>query len=100
MAQKRKYEGIIWRKIKGKDVPFARVYWTDSAGRKRRTERQARTVSEARQFRLDILRELEQGPEAFEAAKLTFRELAEKFSEKKLVEPLYVGDTRVKGQRT
>ena len=96
----RKYEGVIWRKIKGKSIPFARVYWTDSAGRKRRTERKASTVSEARQFRLDILRELEQGPEMFEAASLTFRELAEKYQEKKLIEPLYVGDTRVKGQRT
>src|SRR5262245_46395709 len=96
----RKYEGVVWRKIKGRRVPYARVYWTDSAGRKRRTERQARTVSEARPFRLDILRELEQGPEAFEAATLVFRELAGKFEEKKLVEPLYVGDTRVKGQRT
>jgi len=96
----RKYEGVIWRKIKGKPTPFARVYWTDSAGRKRRTERKANTVSEARQFRLDIMRELENGPEVFEAAKLTFRELAEKFEEKKLVKPLYVGDTRVKGQRT
>src|SRR5262245_33012647 len=54
----RKYEGVIWRKYEGKRVPYARVYWTDSAGRKRRTERQARTVSEARQFRLDMLREL------------------------------------------
>lgn len=97
---KRKYEGVIWRKIKGKEVPFARVYWIDSAGQKRRTERQAKTVSEARQFRLDILKELEQGPEVFEAAKLTFRELAGKFEEKKLVEPIYVGDTRIKGQRT
>lgn len=96
----RKYEGVIWRKVKGKKTPFARVYWTDSAGRKRRTERQARTVSEARQFRLDILRELENGPEMFEAATLTFKELAEKFEEKKLVEPAYAGDTRIKGQRT
>lgn len=96
----RKYEGVIWRKIKGKLVPFARVNWRDSAGRKRRTERKARNVSEARQLRLDILRELEQGPEMFEAQALTFGELAAKFAEKKLVEPLYVGDTRVKGQRT
>lgn len=96
----KKYEGIIWRKIKGKKIPFARVCWTDSAGRKRRTERQARTVSEARQFRLDILKELESGPEVFEASTLTFRELAEKYEEKKLVEPVYVGDTRIKGQRS
>lgn len=96
----RKYEGVIWRKIKGKRTPFARVCWTDSAGRKRRTERQARTVSEARQHRIDIMRELENGPEVFEASKLTFRELAEKFAEKKLVEPSYVGDTRIKGQRS
>lgn len=100
MAEKRKYEGVIWRKIKGKRVPFARVYWTDSAGRKRRTERQARTVSEARQFRLDIMRELESGPEVFEASALTFRELAEKYEAKKLVEPVYAGDTRIKGQRS
>lgn len=97
---RRKYEGVIWRKIKGKRVPFARVYWTDSAGKKRRTERQARTVSEARQFRLDIMRELESGPEVFEAATLTFRELAEKYEAKKLIEPVYAGDTRIKGQRS
>lgn len=99
MQQRRKYEGVIWRKIKGKDVPFARVYWTDSAGCKRRTERKAQTVSEARQFRLDIMRELENGPEVFEARTVTFQELANKYAEKKLVEPLYAGDTRVKGQR-
>jgi hypothetical protein len=92
--------GVIWRKINGKRVPFARVYWTDSAGKRRRSERKARNVSEARQFRLDLLRELEEGPERLESAKLTFYQLAEHYKEKKLIEPLYAGDTRVKGQRT
>lgn len=100
MKPQRKHEGVIWRKSNGKFVPYARVYWTDSAGKKRRTERKARTVSEARDLRQQMLNELEAGPERLEAADLTFRELAAHFEEKKLVEPTYAGDTRIKGQRT
>lgn len=100
MAKRRSTPGTGWRKGRdGKMRPYARVTWVED-GKVRSKEVRARTITHARDLRAQMLQELKgYGPELLTADRLTFGELAEQYKQEKLVEPVYVGDTKIGGQR-
>lgn len=79
----------------------ARVTFTDETGKRRNVKRYCETKTEARQ-KLDALKlQLgDRGQNSIEGDKLKFCEVARRYSETKLIEPLYVGERKVAGMRS
>jgi integrase len=92
----------IWRKnAKGEYQRFARVQWTDERGKRRQKEKLAVSESHAKRLIKDMLRELEQhGPQAFDAEKMTFAELADYYEKHHLVPAQYIDGRKVDGLRS
>jgi integrase len=102
MGQKPKqHEGVVWRPNRDDPdaVPYARITWTEN-GKLRSKEKRARNVTDAKALRDKMLRDLRgHGSKILDAEKMTFAELAERYKEKFLVEPIYAGDVKIEGQR-
>jgi integrase len=80
---------------------YARVTITVSNGKRRNIKRTAETKGEARNLLNKLLAALEdKGVETIEQDKLTFRDLAEKYSEFKVKPAEYRGDIKVAGLRS
>jgi integrase len=79
----------------------ARLDFTDESGKRRIIRRYCATKTEANQKRLEILRSVEdRGEKAIEGDKLTFKTLAEKYKEVKLIPAQYVNKRKVAGLRS
>ncbi|MBK6799447.1 MAG: Arm DNA-binding domain-containing protein [Acidobacteria bacterium] len=66
----------------------ARVTYTDSSGKRRNVKKYCDTKTEAKRKCDSIISDLEsRGVRGFDANKMKFRELAERYSQNKLVEP-------------
>src|SRR5262245_6128875 len=78
----------------------ARLDWQDTNGRQRCRKRQVENKSAGRDLVKKWLRDLEeQGAEYLDAERITFKELAEKYQDVKLVEPVYRDGKKVAGLR-
>ncbi len=79
----------------------ARVTYTDPSGKRRNVKRYCLTRTDAKRECDRIIRELEErGKQSFDSTKMRFRELAEKYAEAKLIEPVYVNGRKVAGMRS
>lgn len=79
----------------------ARVTYTDEQGKRRDLRRTAETKPEASRALRRLLRNLDDhGGRIVDGARMTFNELADIYAERKLVEPVYKGETRVSGLRS
>jgi integrase len=79
----------------------ARVTYTDASGKRRNVKRYCQTKTDAKRECDRIIREIEErGPKNFDAGRMRFRELAEKYAEAKLIEPVYVDGRKVAGMRS
>ncbi len=75
--------------------------YTDASGKRRNVKRYCQTRTDAKRECDRIIREIEErGPKNFDAGRMRFRELAEKYAEAKLVEPVYVDGRKVAGMRS
>src|SRR5262245_38882222 len=86
---------------------YVRVAYTDSLGKRRELMRRARDRKHARELKKELVKELEQlesaeGNEraALDGAKLTFRELADRYKSARLIPARYVNDRKVAGLRS
>jgi integrase len=79
----------------------ARVTFTDEAGKRRNVKRYCETKTEARE-KLDVLKRdiKERGQQSVDGDKLRFRDVAERYEQTKLIEPVYVGEKKVAGMRS
>lgn len=77
---------------------FARIDYTDSAGKRRSKEKRVRTKTEGRTVISNFIRELEDhGPESLNAIRTTFNDLADHLEEHYLIPPEYVNGRKVAG---
>jgi integrase len=80
---------------------YARVTITISNGKRKNIKRTAETKGEARNLLNNLLAALEdKGVESIEQEKLTFQDLAEKYSEFKVKPAEYRGDIKISGLRS
>jgi integrase len=78
----------------------ARLEWTDDGGRTRCRRRQVENKTAGNSLIKQWLRELEeQGAAYLDAERMTFKELAEKYRDQRLVAPSYRAGKKVKGLR-
>lgn len=79
----------------------ARVDFTDEAGKRRIIRRFCETRTEANQKRLQLVRSIEErGEKAIDGDRLTFKMLAEKYRETRLIPARYVNQRKVAGVRS
>src|SRR5687767_6823670 len=83
---------------------FVRVCYTDQLGRRRELMRRAKDRKHARELKKELTKQLENSAEGnqraeLDGAKLTFRQLAERYEAVKLIPAQYVGDRKVAGLR-
>ncbi|MGE0883118.1 MAG: tyrosine-type recombinase/integrase [Blastocatellales bacterium] len=79
----------------------ARVDFTDESGKRRIARRYCETKTEANRKRLELVRSIEdRGEKAVEGDKLTFRTLADKYKEARLIPAEYVNQRKVAGVRS
>ena len=91
--------GIIQKKNKttGKLEWYARIVRLDGNGKRKEYTAKAESKSEARRLRDELSHNFEKrGEKSIEGNKLTFRELAKIYSEKKLVKAVYHGEGKAK----
>jgi len=83
---------------------YVRVSYIDSLGKRRELMRRADDRKHARQLQKDLVKQLDSpgGNQRAEldAEKVTFREVAERYKDQKLIEAVYVGDRKVAGLRS
>lgn len=80
---------------------IARVTYYDLQGKKHDIRRQSKDLTNAKRELKRILRSLEEhGPRVIDAERMTFSTLAEVYSDRKLIEPVYKGETRIAGLRS
>jgi len=80
---------------------FARIDYTDSAGKRRSKEKRVRTKTEGRAVISDFVRELEdRGPDSFNAIGTTFNDFADHLEKHYLIPPEYVNGRKVAGKRS
>jgi integrase len=97
MARER--SGMIFEREK--DVWYARVTYTDEAGRRKYVKRRADNKSHAKELVKQLLRELDDyGEHAVESAQMTFIELAGFYERTYLIEPQYVDGRKIAGLRS
>src|SRR5262245_10731785 len=83
---------------------YVRVCYTDSLGRRRELMRRAQDRKHARELKKELIKQLD-SPEGnqraeLDGAKLTFRQLAERYEAVRLIPAQYVGDRKVAGLRS
>lgn len=72
---------------------YARIVRVDGSGKKRQYTRKAENLTEARRLRDELSKQFEErGEKAIEGNKLTFRELAQIYQERRLHEAVYHGE--------
>jgi len=84
---------------------YVRVCYTDQLGKRRELMRRAQNRKHARELKKELVKQLENSAEGnqhaeLDGAKLTFRQLAERYEAVKLVPAQYVGDRKVAGLRS
>jgi integrase len=81
---------------------YVRVQWTDSLGKRRELMRRATDKKHARQLQKDLVKQLDSADveQRLAAEKITFREVAERYKEQKLIPAQYVGDRKIAGRRS
>jgi integrase len=81
---------------------YVRVSYTDSLGKRRELMRRATDRQHARQLKKDLVKQLDSADaeQKLAAEKTSFREVAERYKEQKLIPAQYVGDRKVAGRRS
>ena len=80
---------------------FARVTYTDEKGRRREQERRAKNRTDAKELIKRMLRDLDDhGSAPFDAAQMSFAQLADYYDKNYLVGPEYVDGRKVAGLRS
>lgn len=88
---------VIWRK----DIPYARVQWTEENGKRRQREKRADNKSHANRLIKDMLRELDDhGAKSLEANRMTFTQLVEHYEKNHAIPAQYIDDRKVAGLRS
>jgi integrase len=78
---------------------IARVTYVLPSGKKRNIRRQVLSKTDGKNLLKKILRELEERPDSIEGDRMTFRQLAAKYLERRLQPALYQGEIKVSGMR-
>lgn len=79
----------------------ARVDFTDESGKRRVARRYCETKTEANRKRQELVRDIEErGEKAVDGDKLTFKALADKYKETKLIPAEYVNQRKIAGVRS
>ncbi|MCI0392768.1 MAG: site-specific integrase [Acidobacteria bacterium] len=79
----------------------ARVDFTDDSGKRRVARRYCETKTEANRKRQELVRSIEErGEKAVDGDKLTFKTLAEKYKEARLIPAEYVNQRKIAGVRS
>jgi integrase len=79
----------------------ARVDFTDESGKRRVARRYCETKTEANRKRQELVRDIEErGEKAVDGDKLTFKALADKYKEAKLIPAEYVNQRKIAGVRS
>ncbi|MBS1794118.1 MAG: site-specific integrase [Acidobacteria bacterium] len=94
--------GIIQKKDRsGKSVWYARIVRIEGNGKKKEYTARADNKSHARRLRDELASRYEDnGERAIDGAKMTFRELADDYKERKLIPPKYHQNRKVAGLRS
>jgi integrase len=81
---------------------IARITWTDALGKRRGRKQRVATKTEGRRLLRKWAAQLEEtgGDRMIDAAKMTFRKLADIYAERKLIPPVIKGSERVAGMRS
>jgi hypothetical protein len=80
---------------------FARIDYTDSAGKRRSKEKRVRTKTEGRAVISNFVHELEDhGPDSLNVIGTTFTDLADHLEKHYLIAPEYVNGRKVAGKRS
>ncbi|MFN7947025.1 MAG: site-specific integrase [Blastocatellia bacterium] len=80
---------------------YARVTFTDASGKRRDVMRLAESKTQARELAERMMRELnDQGERTIDGDRMTFRELAEIYDQKRLIPAIYQGERKVMGLRS
>jgi integrase len=96
----RQRTGVVTKR-KDRNGYWARLRYTDDAGKRRTLLRKAETRTEAKLLLKRMLRELDDhGAEIVAGDKMRFAELAKIYEAKKLIPPQYKGDAKVAGLRS
>src|SRR5215813_5021684 len=84
-----------------REVFIVRVTYIDEQGKRRDIRKQAETKTDANRELKRLLRNLEDhGGRIVDGSRMIFNDLADIYAEKKLVEPVYKGETRISGLRS
>ncbi len=94
--------GIIQKKDKdGNEIWYARITRVDGNGKKKQYTAKAESKSHARRLRDELADKYEDnGEKAIDGAKMTFRELAEDYRERKIIPAKYHQNRKVAGLRS
>lgn len=93
-------EGYVWY-WRARKSWHARITYTDASGKRRNICRAVENKTEGYLLLKKLKRELEDhGEQRIDAEKMTFRQLAEVYSQRKLVPAEYQGETKVRGLRS
>ena len=96
----RKRTGYVWY-WKERKSWYARLTFTDAGGKRRNICRSVKDRTEGNKLLKKLLRDLEDnGEKILDSEKLTFRQLAKLYSDRKLIAAEYQGDTKVRGLRS
>jgi integrase len=80
---------------------YARLTFTSEVGKRRNVKRRAKSKSAAREMLWQIRRDYQDhGEKIFDGDRLTFRELAKDYQEKRLQPAQYKGDRKISGRRS
>ncbi len=80
---------------------IVRVTYHDAQGKRRDLRRRVETKTQGNHELKRLLRSLDDhGGRVVDAARLTFNDLANSYAEKKLIAPVYKGETRIAGLRS
>jgi len=86
--------------FQSEDGWVARLTFTDETGKRRNIKRKAKNKTEAKERLKELLRQLEdRGEHALDGDRITFRELARVYEERRLVPAEYHGERKVSGMR-
>ncbi|HMV83695.1 MAG TPA: site-specific integrase [Blastocatellia bacterium] len=96
----RQRTGYVWY-WKERKSWYARLTFTDASGKRRNVCRSVENKTEGNKLLKQLIRDLEDnGEKALDSEKLTFRQLAKLYSDRKLIAAEYQGDTKVRGLRS
>src|SRR5262249_941855 len=109
-VSKKLYPSVSWRRsmkhrngyvYRDGNSWVARVDFTDESGKRRVARRYCETKTEANRKRQDLVRDIEErGEKAVDGDKLTFKALADKYKETKLIPAEYVNQRKIAGVRS